>query len=146
MIVARAVAGETDPAMGEIADYDPGDPGDGDGSQRRGRACFRQHVIDRLAADGDQQADHGVADELLKSGAGLGVRGNAVEMLLHRFSRASIDALAMAIGLTSAGGISRTAARRNAQAISPPMVSGRSSGTRVASTAADNRSCPALLA
>ena len=146
MVVPIAMAREADPAVREIADDDADHPGDGDGDQRRGRPGFGEHVIDCLAADRDQRPDDRIADKLGEGGAGLRVGQRPVEMSLHLFSRASTEAFAIAIGFTRAGGISRTAARRTAQARSPPISSGCSSGTRVERIASDSRFSPASLA
>src|SRR4051794_4943542 len=111
MVVALAVAAEADPAVREVTDDHAGDPGDGDGDEWRGQAAVSEAEVDRLTAERDQRANDSVADQLGEGFARLGVGEDALDMAFHLRSRASTDALAMAIGLTSRVGIKRTAAR-----------------------------------
>src|SRR5690349_20468777 len=102
--------------------------------------------INRLPANGDQSADDPVSDQLGKGFARYGVAEHAFHMTFHLRSRASTDALAMAIGLTRAVGIRRTAARRSIHDKSPPISSCWPAGTLASLIAFDSRFCPALLA
>src|SRR5690349_3557804 len=139
MVVALAVASEADPAMREITDDHAGDPGNGDGDQRRCQPALGEPEVNRLPADRDQRADDPVADQLGEGFARLRVVEDALDMASHLRSRASTDALAMAIGLTRAVGISRTAARRSIHDRSPPISSGWLAGTLAPRTDFDRR-------
>jgi len=123
-----------------------GDPGNGDRDQRRGQVTVGEAEINRLPTDGDQRADNPVADQLGEGLASFRVGEHALDMASHLRSRASTDALAMAIGFTRAFGMRRTAARRSIHDKSPPISSCRLAGTLASLIDFEMRFCPALLA